>query len=53
MEWPETRYSLGCPHRNRVGGLEVFNVEEAVLCFEHALEVQTREAVPLGWVKTQ
>jgi tetratricopeptide (TPR) repeat protein len=59
-EWASTLNNMGSalmhlPGSSRGSGMiaGVDALHEAIMCFEKALEVRTREAFPLDWAKTQ
>ena len=55
LEWAATQESLGDAYRNRIRGDQAANLEEALACYERALEVlnPNRLAQPLEWARLQ
>ena len=51
--WAATQNHLGQALRDRVFGDPAANIAAAFACFDRALAVRTRTAVPLNWATTQ
>ncbi|NEQ86305.1 MAG: CHAT domain-containing protein, partial [Moorea sp. SIO2I5] len=46
IEWASTQTNLGNAYLNRIIGQKAQNLEQAIACFQLALEVHTRDAFP-------
>ncbi|UIE38912.1 tetratricopeptide repeat protein [Leptodesmis sichuanensis] len=52
-EWGKTQYNLGIAYANRIRGEKADNLEQAILCFQDALQVRNYELYPKQWADTQ
>ncbi|NEO94705.1 MAG: CHAT domain-containing protein, partial [Moorea sp. SIO3G5] len=51
--WAMTQHNLGNAYLNRITGDQAQNLEDAIPCYQSALEVSTHDAFPVDWAKTQ
>ncbi|NEO91021.1 MAG: CHAT domain-containing protein, partial [Moorea sp. SIO3G5] len=49
----QTQNNLGLAYSDRITGQKAQNLEDAIACYQSALEVRTREAFPVDWAQTQ
>ena len=52
-EWAGTMMNLGTAYFARIRGDRADNIEEAIHCYEQALEVRTRDAMPAEWAEAR
>jgi tetratricopeptide (TPR) repeat protein len=53
MDWASTQYNMGITYRERLEGERRANLEQAIVCYEAALQVCTRDALPKEWASIQ
>jgi len=52
VDWAQTTTNLGTAYAQRIRGERAENLEEAIACYRGALEVMTRQAMPVDWAQT-
>jgi hypothetical protein len=53
QNWAGLQENLGVVHVNRIKGEQAENLEEAINYFQSALQIRTRDAFPVDWVRCQ
>ncbi len=53
QHWAQTQNNLANAYSGRIQGDRAENLEQAIQCYENALQVTTREALPQHWATTQ
>jgi hypothetical protein len=51
-EWADTHHNLGAAYKDRIKGEHSLNLEQAIACYEAALQVRTKEVSPQSWAET-
>ncbi|MEP0834443.1 tetratricopeptide repeat protein [Microcoleus sp. AS-A8] len=51
--WGVAQNNLGCAYRDRIRGDRAQNLEQAIACYQRALQVRTPETVPTDWAMTE
>ncbi|WP_293355204.1 MULTISPECIES: CHAT domain-containing tetratricopeptide repeat protein [unclassified Microcoleus] len=52
-KFAQTKNNLANAYYSRINGSRAENLEEAIFCYQEALQVRTREASPQDWATTQ
>ncbi|HIK09349.1 MAG TPA: tetratricopeptide repeat protein [Oscillatoriaceae cyanobacterium M33_DOE_052] len=52
-KWAQTQNNLANAYCNRIRGERAANLEQAIKCYQAALQVRTRKAYPKQWARTQ
>ena len=51
VEWATTMMNLAIAYRNRIRGDKAENIERAIAGYEQALQVMTRQAMPVEYLQ--